>query len=90
MKKGAIFDMDGTLFDTERLYAQSWAVTAETFGQVHNPDFPFAIAGSSGEEMTEIIHRYYPDVDPHLFEESNSSMKTGFSGPISLDRRGKC
>lgn len=69
MKKGAIFDMDGTLFDTERLYARNWSAAAEHLGQVPNPDFPFAVAGSSGEGMKEIVRRYYPNVDPAVMIE---------------------
>lgn len=67
MKKGIIFDMDGTLFDTERLYQESWTVLAEEFGQVHNPAFPKAVCGSSGESMRNIVRTYYPNVDVDAF-----------------------
>ena len=38
MKQAAIFDMDGLLFDTERLYQESWVEMAKQFGQVLSPD----------------------------------------------------
>ncbi|MDE7242968.1 MAG: HAD family phosphatase [Oscillospiraceae bacterium] len=68
MKKGAIFDMDGTLFDTERLYAKSWTITAEQFGFVPNQDFPLAVAGTSGEGQREVIRQYYPEADALAFQ----------------------
>lgn len=67
MKKGAIFDMDGLMFDTERLYRESWMVLAEEFGQHPNPDFPAAVAGTAGEGMRRVIQRYYPSVDAQAF-----------------------
>ena len=67
MKKGAIFGMDGLLFDTERLYKESWEVMAGQFGQVHNPEFPTAVAGTSGAGMVAVIREYYPEVDPQAF-----------------------
>lgn len=67
MKHGAIFDMDGTLFDTERLYRDSWMALAEEFGQIPNPDFPKAVCGSSGTNMRNIIHTYYPKIDAERF-----------------------
>ena len=69
MKKGVIFDMDGTLFDTERLYAVTWGVTAEHMGYEPHPDFPRAVAGSSGEGQREIIRRFYPGVDAQAFQD---------------------
>ena len=68
MKKGAIFDMDGLLFDTERLFRDGWGEMARRFGQVPQPDFPAAVAGTSGEGMREVIRRYYPAVDAHAFQ----------------------
>lgn len=70
MKKGAIFDMDGLLFDTERLYQESWKVLAETFGLTHNPAFPSAVAGTSGTQMRRMIRTYYPEVDAEAFIQS--------------------
>lgn len=67
MIKGAIFDMDGTLFDTERLYARSWVLTAEQFGLKPHSDFPYAIAGTSGAKEREIVRQYYPSVDAEMF-----------------------
>lgn len=69
MKKGAIFDMDGLLFDTERLFAEGWGEMAKQFGQVPQPDFPRAVAGTSGAGMLEVIHRYYPEVDTLAFRD---------------------
>ena len=69
MKKGAIFDMDGLLFDTERLFRDSWVEMAKRFGQVPRSDFPVAVAGTSGAGMREVIRQYYPDVDPFAFQE---------------------
>ena len=32
MKQGAIFDMDGLMFDTERLWQEGWRILAERYG----------------------------------------------------------
>ena len=69
MKQGAIFDMDGLLFDTERMYRDSWKQSAQQFDLVHNPDFPRAVCGSSGAHMREIILQYYPQVDAKAFAD---------------------
>lgn len=70
MKHGAIFDMDGLLFDTERLYRESWIILAEAFGQVSNPEFPKAVCGSNGSTMLSIIQSYYPDIDAVAFMQA--------------------
>ena len=67
MKQGAIFDMDGLLFDTERLYRESWVAMAEQFGQTPDPAFPPAVCGTSGAHMLEVIRQYYPAVDAQAF-----------------------
>lgn len=67
MKQGAIFDMDGLLFDTERLYQESWVQTAADFGQTPDPAFPKAICGTSGEHSLEVIRTHYPAVDEKAF-----------------------
>ncbi len=67
MKQGAIFDMDGTLLDTERLYQESWKYLAGQYGQKHNPAFPLAVCGSNGETMVDIIGEYYPEINAEQF-----------------------
>lgn len=67
MKQAAIFDMDGLMFDTERLYQESWTALAAEFGQTPNPAFPTAVAGTAGEGMRKVIRSYYPAVDPEAF-----------------------
>lgn len=67
MKKGAIFDMDGVLFDTERLYQQSWMLLAEEMGLEPNPAFPKAVCGTNGAYMLDIIRKYYPSADAQAY-----------------------
>lgn len=64
MKRGAIFDMDGTLFDTEKLYQRAWLEVADEFGLEKNFELPSAISGTNlGEESEKIVQRFYPNID---------------------------
>ena len=68
MKRGAIFDMDGTLFDTEKLYRQAWLDVAAEFGEEKNYDLPTAISGSNlGEDSYKVIRRFYPNIDVEAY-----------------------
>lgn len=67
MIKGAIFDMDGTLTDTEKMYRDTWMELAVQYGQEPNIAFTKAVSGSNGQEMVDIIHRFYPDIDAVSF-----------------------
>jgi HAD superfamily hydrolase (TIGR01509 family) len=57
--KAAIFDMDGVLFDTEKLYQQTWREIASELGVELEEGFTQAISGTSGEKMRRVIERYY-------------------------------
>ena len=68
MKRGAIFDMDGTLFDTEKLYQRAWLDVAAQFGEEKNFDLPKAISGTNlGEESERIVRRFYPNIDAKAY-----------------------
>ena len=63
MKHGAIFDMDGTLLDTEKFYTQGWLVVADYFGLERNAELPQKMSGTSGSTTIEILTNIYPSVD---------------------------
>ena len=68
MKRGAIFDMDGTLFDTEKYYRKAWFDAAPEFGEEPNIAFTEAVSGtSSGEEFVRIIKSFYPNIDAEAY-----------------------
>lgn len=56
---GAIFDMDGILFDTERVYQQTWHEIAAELGTKLDSSFLKAITGTSGEHMHQVIEEYF-------------------------------
>lgn len=63
MKKGAIFDQDGLMFDTEKIYEECWFSVAEEM-KIQIPDGYFAgIRGSSGENLMNKIRAFLPGVN---------------------------
>lgn len=57
--KGAIFDMDGLLFDTERIYQQTWQELAEERGIRLGNGFLEAVSGTNGSYMRRVVEKYY-------------------------------
>ena len=62
MIRGAIFDMDGLMFDTEKLFAISWAEQARRFGFAPIPEFHRAVCGTSGTLVRDTVRKFYPGI----------------------------
>lgn len=56
---GAIFDMDGVLFDTEKIYQQTWHEIAAELNVVLGGGFLKDISGTSGAHMNHVIEEYF-------------------------------
>lgn len=64
MKPGAIFDMDGLMFDTEAMYQQGWNEIAAEMGITLPQQFVFDICGTSGELLKSVVRKYYHTDEP--------------------------
>ena len=62
---GAIFDMDGVLFDTEQIFQDTWREIAAEMGVALSDGITEAISGTNGDVMRRVIERFYhvPDGD---------------------------
>ena len=67
MKRGAIFDMDGTLFDTEKLYRLAWIETADDFGLKRKPEMAAEMSGRGVEKILATIPQFFPEVDANEY-----------------------
>ena len=67
MKRGAIFDMDGTLFDTEKLYWSAWIETADDFGMPRKPEMAPAMSGRGVKKILATIPQFFPEVDANEY-----------------------
>lgn len=59
MLKGAIFDMDGLMFDTEQIWQKNWKLIADEMGVTLADEFKYNICGTSGALMNSVIEKYY-------------------------------
>ena len=64
MKQGAIFDMDGLMFDTESMYQEVWKEIAAEMGITLPDTFVYEICGTSGELLRSVVRKYYHTDDP--------------------------
>lgn len=64
--RACIFDQDGTMFDTERLYGVAWRQAVQQLGLTPPVDDAFhdSLCGTAGELMLSRIRARYPSADP--------------------------
>jgi len=62
--RGAIFDMDGLLIDSERIWQRIWQEMAAERDVTLGAAFPREIIGTSGARTREVLRRHYPGHDP--------------------------
>ena len=58
---GVIFDMDGLMFDSERMWATLWAPALAKFGLTEAPGLAEAARGTTGDATCAAIRRFYGD-----------------------------
>ena len=85
--KGAIFDMDGLLFDTERVYQQTWHEIAEEKEVVLADDFTRTISGTSGAHMRQVVEDYYHVSDgTGIVEDCMSRVREKLSKQVPMKK----
>lgn len=60
--KGVIWDLDGTITDTERVYRALWLELMKDWNLPVKKEFTEAICGTSEESAMEVINKFYPEL----------------------------
>lgn len=96
--KGAIFDQDGLLFDTEILFERAWREAGRKFGVEVSDELTHACCGCGRNELPAVIRRFLPETDVLAYidcalnmafraqAESLPKMKPGVRKILSLCR----
>ena len=82
---GAIFDMDGVLFDTEKIYQQTWHEMAAERNIALGSEFVKVISGTSGARMHQVLEEYYHVTEGAIIaEECRSRMRRKLSENVPV------
>lgn len=72
--KAIIFDMDGVIFDTERVGDQAWRQAAEEMGFAQIDDAISRCRGLNRADTKAFFEREYPDLDYLAFHKRNHEI----------------
>ena len=83
MVKGVIFDMDGLMFDTERIWATLWEPALATLGLSYKEGLDAAARGTAGDSMRMVLRRFYgPDCDTQaIMDALHAQAEDAFQAP---------
>lgn len=83
--RGAIFDMDGILFDTERIYQETWREVASEMGKTLPYEFTLAVSGAAKEAVFRAVSKYYETDDPEgVVSEVYERMRLKQEQPLPI------
>ena len=83
MIDGVIFDMDGLMFDTERVWATLWEPALATLGLPYKEGLDVAARGTAGDSMRAVLRQFYgPGCDTDaIIEALHAQAEIAFQAP---------
>lgn len=85
MINGVIFDMDGTMFDTERMWATFWKPALAALGLPYKEGLAEAARGTAGVTTRNVVRQFYgEDCDAEAIVDSLHRVadEVFFSAPV--------
>lgn len=89
MIQAVIFDMDGLMIDSERVWQAQWPDVLAKFGLVYKEGLKEACTASSGAVFEGIVRGFYPDADvagirEELWESAGRALARGVDAKPGL------
>ena len=71
MIQGVIFDMDGLMFDTERIWTTLWEPALKSLGMEYKEGLAEAMRGTAGESGRRVLRQFYgADCDTEAIDQA--------------------
>ena len=83
--KLVIFDMDGLIFDTERLSYESWKEAAKEFNIDFDLNLLYKLLGTNHESVRNTLHNEFENkinVDNYIMESNNIYLSKIMNGEV--------
>lgn len=85
--KAVVFDMDGVLFDTERLCMDAWVVIAERYGLKNIEEVAYRCIGRTAPDTKRILREAYPDFDMAALHDERRMLEKSMIAERGLPKK---